>query len=143
MVVHLLHLLHVVLILGLDRLLKLILQLLLVEDDLLALNDLLLDVLVQLLAVLLLLEFLPIPVDFDVLLVGSDNLVLDLVGTLALLFVFLNAALVFNVVSVGFDLSDCLVCDSANLLQLAFGFINLLVTVVGDLNHFGGFGRLV
>mgnify|MGYP000991432694 FL=1 len=119
MVVHLLHLLHVVLILGLDRLLKLILQLLLVEDDLLALNDLLLDVLVQLLAVLLLLEFLPIPVDFDVLLVGSDNLVLDLVGTLALLFVFLNAALVFNVVSVGFDLSDCLVCDSANLLQLA------------------------
>jgi hypothetical protein len=120
MVVHELHLLDVVLVLLLDSFLELVLQLFLIRDDVLTLDNLFLDVLVELLAVFLLFEFLPVPVNFNVFLVGSDDFVLDLIGTLALLLFFLNTALVLNVIGVSFDRSDRLVCLAANLLQESY-----------------------
>ena len=84
MVVHELHLLDVVLVLGLDSFLELVLQLFFVGNDLVALNNLFLDVLVQLFAIFFLLKFLPVPVDFDILLVGGNDLILNLVGSFSL-----------------------------------------------------------
>ena len=83
-VVHELHLLYVVLILCLYGFLKLVFQLLFVSNDLVALHNLLLNVLVQLLAIFFLLKFLPVPVDFDILLVGGNDLILNLVGSFSL-----------------------------------------------------------
>lgn len=120
MVVHKLHLLDVVFVLLLDRFLELVLQFLFVRDNLLALNNLLLDVLVELLAIFLLFEFLPVPINFDIFLVGSNDLVLDLVGTLALLLFFLDAALVLNVISVSLDRCDRLVSLAADLFQESY-----------------------
>jgi hypothetical protein len=59
-----LHGLDVVLVLNVECGFELSLEFFLVLDDLLALNDLLLDVGSQLLAVLFFFEFLPIPIDF-------------------------------------------------------------------------------
>jgi hypothetical protein len=79
-VVHLLHGLDVVLVLDVQCGLELALELLFVLDDLFALDDLLLDVGSELLAVLFLLEFLPVPVDLDVAFVGGDDFILDLIS---------------------------------------------------------------
>ena len=116
MVVHQLHLLHVVLVLLLDGLLKLLLQFLLLLNDLLALQHLLLYVLVELFAVFLFFQFLPVPVDLDVLLVGGYHFVLDLVCAFASRFLLLNATLVLNVVRLSFDRSDRLAGLPSDLL---------------------------
>ena len=115
-VVHQLHLLHVVLVLLLDGLLKLLLQFLLLLNDLLALQHLLLYVLVELFAVFLFFQLLPVPVDLDVLLVGGYHFVLDLVCAFASRFLLLNATLVLNVVRLGFDRSDRLAGLPSDLL---------------------------
>lgn len=117
--VHRLHRFDVVFVFALDGFFKLRDQLLLVRDDLLALENLLLDVLVQLFAVFLFFQFLPVPVDFDGLLVGSDDLVLDLVAALSLLGLLLLTAFVFRLVRFGFDAGDRQVGRAADLLQLA------------------------
>ncbi len=106
MVVHQLHLLHVVLVLLLDGLLKLLLQFLLLLNDLLALQHLLLYVLVELFAVFLFFQLLPIPVDLDVLLVGSDHFVLDLVCAVTSCFLLVDATLVLGLVRVRLYLGD-------------------------------------
>lgn len=115
-VVHQLHLLHVVLVLLLDGLLKLLLQFLLLLNDLLALQHLLLYVLVELFAVFLFFQLLPVPVDLDVLLVGGYHFVLDLVCAFASRFLLLNATLVLNVVRLSFDRSDRLAGLPSDLL---------------------------
>ena len=84
MVVHELHLFDVVLVLGLDSFLELVLQLFFVGNDLVAFNNLLLDVLVQLFAIFFFLKFLPVPIDFNILLVGGNDLILNLVGSFSL-----------------------------------------------------------
>ena len=104
--VHLLHGLDVVLVLGFDGFLELLFELVLVLNNVLALDDLLLDILVQLLAVFLLFKLLPVPVDLNIFLVGGDDLVLDLIGSFAAGFLLLDAASVFSFVSVRFYLSD-------------------------------------
>ena len=104
--VHLLHGLDVVLVLGFNGFLKLFFELVFVLNNVLAFDDLLLDVLVQFFAVFLLFKFLPIPVDLNVFLVGSDDFVLDLIGSFTAGFFLLDAALVFSFVSVRFYLSD-------------------------------------
>jgi hypothetical protein len=104
--VHLLHGLDVVLVLGLNGFLKLLFELVFVLNNVLALDDLLFDILVQLLAVFLLFKLLPVPIDLNVLLVGGDDFVLDLIGSFAASFLFLDAASVFSFVSVRFYLSD-------------------------------------
>ena len=99
---------------GLDILVVLLLQLLhegkdqflFLGDDLLASFLLDLNVLVELLAVLLLLKFLPRPVDLDVLLVRGDDFILNFLGTLSLQFLFADAALVLELIRVCAHLSD-------------------------------------
>jgi len=60
----------------------------------------------ELLAVFLLFELLPVPVNLDVSLVGSDNLVLNLVRPLLFLLVLRDTAFVLDFVRVRADLSD-------------------------------------
>jgi hypothetical protein len=68
-VVHLLHGFDVVFVLGVEGRFKLKLKVFFVGNDLLALDNLLLDVQGQLLAVFFLLKLLPVPVNFYILLV--------------------------------------------------------------------------
>jgi hypothetical protein len=99
---------------GLDVLVVLLLQLLhegkdqflFLGDDLLASLLLDLDVLVELLAVLLLLEFLPRPVDFDILLVRGDDFILNFLGTLSLQLLLADAALVLELIRMCANLGD-------------------------------------
>lgn len=105
-VVLLLEGLHILIILASQLLHKALDQQLLLLDDLLASILLYLDVLGQLLAVLLLLELLPRPIDLDVLLVGRDDLGLNLVGSLFLGNFFLDTALVLVGEGVRADLGD-------------------------------------
>lgn len=78
-----------------------------------------LDVLVQLFAVFLLFEFLPVPVDLDRLLVRGDHFVLDLVAALCFLGLLLLTAFVLGLVGFGFDAADRQVGRATDLLQLA------------------------
>lgn len=117
MIIHQLHLLDVVLVLLLNGLLELVFQLFFIRDDVLAFDDLLFDVLIKLLAILLFFEFLPIPINFDIFLVGGNDLVLNLIGTLAFLLFFLDAAFVLNVIGVSLDRGDCLVGLTTDLFQ--------------------------
>jgi hypothetical protein len=64
---HLLHLLDVMFIFRLDGLFELVFELIFIVNDLLALKNLLFYILIKLLAVLFFFEFLPVPVDFDIL----------------------------------------------------------------------------
>ena len=120
MVVHQLHLLYVVLVLLLDRLLELLLQLLRLQDNMLALQHLLLYVLVEFFAVFLLLQLLPVPVDLHVLLVRGDHFVLDLVRTFASRLLLLNASLVLNLVGLGLNRRDRLTSLAPDLFQVAY-----------------------
>jgi hypothetical protein len=60
----------------------------------------------KLLAVFLLFKLLPVPVDFNVLLVRGDDFVLNFVGSFLFLLFFEVATLVLGVVSVSFDSGD-------------------------------------
>lgn len=57
----------------------------------------------QLGTILFLFELLPVPVNLDVFLVGGDHLVLNFVGSVFFVFVFLFPASVFCVVDVVLD----------------------------------------
>ena len=73
----------------------------------------------QLLAVLLLFELLPVPVDLDVLLVRLDDLVLDLVCPLLLGLLLDGAALFVQRLSLGLNADDSLFGLPADLLKHA------------------------
>jgi hypothetical protein len=60
----------------------------------------------KLLAIFLLFKLLPVPVDFNVLLVRGDDFVLNLVGSFLFLLFFEVATLVLGVVSVSFYSGD-------------------------------------
>lgn len=53
-------------------------------DNLRASGFLSLNFLIELLAVFLLFEFLPVPIDFDILLMRRDNFILNLIGSFLL-----------------------------------------------------------
>ena len=71
----------------------------------------------KLLAVFLFFKLLPVPIDFDILLVGLDHFVLDLVGSLLFILLFRGAALLVESLSLGLDANDCLFSLSADLLE--------------------------
>jgi hypothetical protein len=102
MVVHLLHRLDIVFVLCFDRFLELVFETVFILDDLLALYDLRFDIL----AVFFFLKFLPVPVDLDVLLVGGDHFVLDLVCAVTSCFLLVDATLVLGLVRVRLYLGD-------------------------------------
>lgn len=117
---HLLHLLYIMFIFWLNGLFELVFELIFIINDLLALKHLLFDILIKLLAVLFFFEFLPVPVDFDILFMWGDNFILDLIGTVSSLLFFLNTTFVFCFVGVCFDLCDCQVCLTAYLFKVAW-----------------------
>lgn len=106
MIVHLLHRLDVMFVLGFDRFLELVFETVFILDDLLALYDLRFDILVEFFAVFLFLKFLPVPVDLDVLLVGGDHFVLDLVCAVTSCFLLVDATLVLGLVRIRLYLGD-------------------------------------
>lgn len=115
--VHLLHGDHVVLVLGVESLLEFTFKVVFVFYNFLTLNDLLFNFWGKFLAVLFFFKLLPIPINFDILLVWSDNFILDLVRTLFLFLLLIDTAFIFVLVSDGLDLSDCHGGFAAELLQ--------------------------
>ena len=81
--------------------------------------------LIKFLAVFLLLEFLPVPIDLDVLLMGGDDFVLDLVGSLLLVLLLEGAASSLPLVGFRLDLVDCAVGRSDQLLERAYTVTSL------------------
>jgi len=107
MIVHLLHRLYIVFVLGFNCFLELFFETVFILDYLLALYDLHFDILVEFFAVFLFLKFLPVPVDLDVLLVGGDHFILDLVCAVTSCFLLVDATLVLVLVRVRLYLGDC------------------------------------
>ena len=91
----------------------------------------------QLLTVLFFFELLPGPIDFNVLLVGGDDLGLDLVGSLFTLLVLLNTSLVFSCIRVGPNLGDDLGCFSPDLLQETYQIMKILGIYLGGMGKMG------
>lgn len=73
----------------------------------------------QLLAVFFLFEFLPVPVNFDVLFVRGNDFVLNFVCPLLALLLLVVSAVIFSLINFGFNLSNGLVGVSAHLLDVA------------------------
>lgn len=74
----------------------------------------------QLGTVLLLFEFLPVPVNLNVFLVRGDHLVLNFVGPVLFVFIFFLPAFVFSVVDVVLDPSDGFVRLEPHLDETTF-----------------------
>ena len=72
----------------------------------------------ELLAVLLLFQLLPVPINLDVLLVRCDNFVLNFVASLLLLLLLKHAAVVLSGIGVRFDTSNGLISVTAHLLKV-------------------------
>ena len=87
----------------------------------------------ELLAVFLLFKFLPVPINFDVLLVRCDDFVLDFVSSLLLVFLFEHSAVVLSEVRVRFYASDCLISVTAHLLKVTCKSINTIIVKVNML----------
>ena len=71
----------------------------------------------KLLAVFLFFKLLPVPIDLDVLLVGLDHFILDLVGSLLFILLFRGAALLVESLSLRLDANDRLFSLSTDLLE--------------------------
>jgi len=69
--------------------------------------------------VFLLFKLLPVPVNFNVFLVRSDHFVLDFIGTVLFVFIFLFASSILNVVDVVFYSGDCFISLESHLNQTA------------------------
>lgn len=116
---HVFHGCDVVLVLIDKSLLELVSEQLLVLNNLFASSDLHIDILGEFLAVFFLFEFLPVPVDFDVFLVGGDDLILNLVSAFLALLLFFIAAEILSLVDVGLNTSDRLVSLPTHLFNVA------------------------
>ena len=81
--------------------------------------------LIKFFAVFFLLEFLPVPIDLDVLLMGGDDFVLDLVGSLLLVLLLEGTAGGLPLVGFRLDLVDRAVCRSDQLLKRAYTVTSL------------------
>jgi len=144
---HLLDRLDVVAVLLIDLPFELLDELHFVCDNLRACCLLRLDVLSKLLAIFLFFKLLPVPINFDVFLVGLDNFVLDLVRSLFFVAFFSSATFLVSLLGIDLDLDDFLLGLAAELLQLAFSFLDARVTVSGNLdalryNFLIGFGHI-
>ena len=69
--------------------------------------------------VFLLLKLLPVPVDFNVFLVRSDHFVLDFIGTVLFVFIFLFTSSILSVVDVVLDSGDCFISLESHLNETA------------------------
>ena len=76
--------------------------------------------LIELLAVFLLLEFLPVPIDFDILLMGGDNFILDFVCSLLLGLILKSSAVSFSLIGLSFDRVDRALGLSEKLLEITY-----------------------
>jgi len=68
--------------------------------------------------IFLFLELLPVPIDFNILLVRCDDFVLNFICSFFLLLFLLVAPFVFCVIRVGFDLGNCQICLPADLFEI-------------------------
>ena len=131
-VVHAVDEVDVGLIFGRDSVLELLDQFVLIFDDLLASSDLHLDIFSQLLAILLLLELLPVPVDFNVLFMRDEHLVFQLCSPLYAFLLFQSTPDILLMISLKPDLVDHLVGLTAHLLQNPVCFVDFLIAVSVD-----------
>ena len=76
--------------------------------------------LIEFFTVLLLFELLPVPIDFDILLMGGNNFVLDLVCSLLLGLFLRGSAVSLSEIGVGFDLVYCALSLSDELLKITY-----------------------
>lgn len=74
----------------------------------------------ELLAVFLLFKLLPVPVDFDILLVRLDHFILDLVSSFLLGFFFVTSASAIKLLRIGLDFDDAFLSLAADLLKNAY-----------------------
>ena len=87
--------------------------------------------LIEFLTVFLLFEFLPVPIDFDILLMRRDNFILDLVGSFFLAFILKSSAVSFSLIGFCFDRIDRTLSLSGKLLKITYTMItNVCETVL-------------
>jgi len=129
---HGLHGLDVVLVLVVETALEFINQDLLLRDDLCAGGFLGFNFLIELLAVFLLFKFLPVPIDFDILLMGGDNFILDFVCSFFLGLILQSSAGSFSLIGLSFNRVDRALSLSKELLEITSRLIDLDVTLLGD-----------
>jgi len=128
--------LHVGLVFGGDGVLELLDEFVFVFDDFLASCYLHFNILGQLFAVFFLLEFLPVPVDLNVLFVGDEHLVLQLGSPLNTLLLFKTTPNVFLMIGLEPDFVNHLVSLTTHLLENAIRLIDLFVSITIDLLTF-------
>jgi len=129
---HGLHGLDVVLVLVVETALEFINQDLLLRDDLRAGGFLGFNFLIELLAVFLLFKFLPVPIDFDILLMGGNDFVLDFVCSFLLGLILQSSAGSFSLIGLSFNRVDRALSLSKELLEITSRLIDLDVTLLGD-----------
>ena len=76
--------------------------------------------LIELLAVFLLFKFLPVPIDFDILLMGGDNFILDFVRSFLLGLILKSSAVSFSLIGLSFDRVDRALSLSEELLKITY-----------------------
>ena len=81
----------------------------------------------ELLAILFLFKLLPVPIDFDILLMRLNDFVLDLGGPLAATLLLDATAVILNLFRLCLDLEDLLHGSSAGLLEHTYHTVQLLV----------------
>ena len=74
----------------------------------------------ELLAVFLLFKLLPVPVNLNILLMRLDNLILNFVGTLLLVFLFEGTALFVDFLRIDTNLYNLLLSVFSHLLQSTY-----------------------
>lgn len=120
---HLRDRLDIVAVLLVNLLLKLLDKLLLISDDLITGSFLRINVLSQFFAIFFLFKLLPIPINFHILLVTLDDLVLNLVGALFLSLFLKCASFFINLLCVRLDLINLDLLLIPLLLQEALGLL--------------------
>jgi hypothetical protein len=109
---------------GLDILFILVLELVneCLDENIFLFNDLFTSFLLnfnvssKLLTIFFFFKFLPSPINFDIFLVTCNDFCLNFVGSFLSHLFFLNSSLVLEIISVGSDLCDDIICGTSNLL---------------------------
>jgi hypothetical protein len=73
----------------------------------------------EFLAVFFLFKLLPVPINFDILLVRSNDFILNFVGTLLALLLLIISAVIFFLIDLSLNFGNRPVSLSAHLLNLA------------------------
>jgi len=74
----------------------------------------------QFLAVFFLFKFLPVPVDFDVFLMGGDDFILNFIGALLALFLLLITTQILGLIDIRLDTRDRLIRLPTHLFNVAW-----------------------